>query len=536
MHSLIFLKGCLRVELRRLASLKARFARDERGTIAVVFAIMFTVAFAVVAVAVDFGVMSVAKVRQQKALDAATLAAADRLGLPDQDVTGPAVAQAYYDANTRGTKTKGTLGKVILDPSTGEVSTRGETGIFSTLLRGIGITKTPVRGKSVVRKGQGSVEVALVLDNSGSMSPEIENLKTSAKNMIGMLFTGLEGTERMRVGLVPFAASVNVGPQHASASWMDAGGVAPTHYENLDSNRTRFQLFSDMGQSWLGCVESRPYPFDITDAPSDSGQPSSLFVPMFAPDEPDSVNSGNYSYSNSYLVDDGGNCTPQDQVCVNFNRHKGKCTKWDKVPISPELAQARICKYAGQSVSGGSGPNQNCTTSPILPLTSTKSQVAYAIDSMVASGYTNILEGTMWGWRVLSPEPPFTEGRIAQEGNRKYLVIMTDGENTYQSQTSHNGSMYGSLGYKSKGRIGTTSSMTSEMDAKTVAACQNAKAAGITIFTIAFRDAATSSSARYVLNSCASDSAKALTATDSGALGKAFEEIGRQISQLRVAG
>jgi Flp pilus assembly protein TadG len=522
--------------ISRIRSLRCRFVRDEQGTIAVIFAILFAFMFSIVAITVDFGLMSVAKVRQQKALDAATLAAADRLGLPDQDVSGPAIAQAYYDANTKRTKGNGTLSDVTLDPNTGRVAAIAGTDIFSTLLKGIGIKKTPVGGKSLVMKGQSSVEVALVLDNSGSMSPEIGNLKVAAKNLAGVLFAGLEGTERMRIGLVPFAASVNVGAQYATASWIDSSGLAPTHYENFDSPRTRFQLFADMGQSWKGCVESRPAPYDVNVAPPDASNPATLFVPMFAPDEPDDVNSAGNSYHNNYLVDDGGTCTPQETICLYYNSFRGRCTKWEKAAITPETAQARVCKYSGQSPSGGRGPNKNCTTAPILPLTSTKTQVFDAIDSMVANGYTNILEGTMWGWRLLSSAPPFTEGRAAGNGNRKYLVIMTDGENTYQSRLNHNSSMYGSFGFKSKGRIGVSTSMAGEIDAKTIAACENAKADGIVIYTIAFRDAVTSSSARTVLNACSSGSSRALTAADGAALGKAFEEIGRQISQLRVTG
>ncbi|MCB1509361.1 MAG: TadE/TadG family protein [Hyphomicrobiaceae bacterium] len=511
------------------------FARDERGTIAVVFAVMFIAVFTIVAVAVDFSISSSAKVRQQRALDAATLAASDRLGTPNQDVTGPAVAQAYFNANTKG-QTGGALTGVTLDANTGRVTATAGTSVLSTLLRGIGINYTDVKGRSVVAKGHSSVEVALVLDNSGSMSSEIDNLKTAAKNMSGILFTGLEGTERMRIALVPFAASVNVGRQYATASWIDSTGVSPVHYENLDQARTRFQLFADMGQTWGGCVEARPAPYDTNDTAPSSGNPATLFVPMFAPDEPDDVNSGGNSYPNNYLVDDGGACTPQDTVCTKYRNYDGKCTRWAKVPISPALAQSRICKYAGQNVSSGAGPNANCTTAAILPLTSTKSQVLSAIDTMVANGYTNILEGTMWGWRVLSPGAPFTEGRSSSDSNnRKYLVIMTDGENTYQPYSNHNGSMYGAFAYASKGRLG-TSSLTSEMDNKTIAACANAKASGIIIYTIAFRGAVTSAAARAVLNACASDSSRALTATDSTALGKAFEEIGRQISQLRVAG
>ena len=38
----------------------------------------------------------------------------------------------------------------------------------------------------------------------------------------------------MQFSLVPFAASVNVGPENAGASWMDVDGLSPVHQENFD--------------------------------------------------------------------------------------------------------------------------------------------------------------------------------------------------------------------------------------------------------------------------------------------------------------
>ncbi|TGS36362.1 hypothetical protein EN827_32280, partial [Mesorhizobium sp. M1D.F.Ca.ET.184.01.1.1] len=45
--------------------------------------------------------------------------------------------------------------------------------------------------------------------------------------------------------------------------------------------------------SWSGCVESRPYPYNIQDTAASTSTPATLFVPMFAPDETDRTD--NYS-------------------------------------------------------------------------------------------------------------------------------------------------------------------------------------------------------------------------------------------------
>lgn len=78
----------------------------------------------------------------------------------------------------------------------------------------------------------------------------------------------------------------------------------------------------------------------------------------------------------------------------------------------------------------------NCPTS-LIPLTSLKtgkSQLVSKIDSLRAGGWTFIPAGLVWGWRVLSPQAPFTEGaswtEVKRKNVRKIIVLMTDGANT----------------------------------------------------------------------------------------------------------
>jgi Flp pilus assembly protein TadG len=536
------------------------FRRDERGVTAVVFALALSLIMMVVAVTIDYGMGYAERLRQQAAIDAATLAASHRLGLPDEQDAGPKVGEAFYVANTRP-ESHGTA-VVTLDGEAGTVNGTASSSIatwFLNAVKGSATERLSIGTGSRVVKGKSSIELALVLDNSTSMMGDIGSLKTAANNLVGVVFAGAEGTDKVRVGVVPFAASVNVGSHYKTAYWIDADGNSSLHYQNFSENKTRFELLEAMGASWGGCVEARPAPYDTNDTPPSASNGDSLFVPMFAPDEPDDNNSGgSYSsvpycnsldpacYVNNYLVDDGGACTPQPRPCTRYRN--GRCTSWgNPTPLDPAVAQARTCKYEGQARSGGLGPNQSCTTTALLPLTSTRATVESAINGMQVGswtniGYTNIGEGTMWGWRLVSPEEPFTEGRAYDDaGNSKYLVVMTDGENTYTPRSHHNQSTYSAFGYVSKGRLGsygstpTASALRSQMDTKLRSACANAKAAGITVFTVGFRldDDPTSLA---LLTECASGSDRALQANDGEALVRAFEQIGREISQVRVAG
>src|SRR6185312_2381041 len=136
--------------------------------------------------------------------------------------------------------------------------------------------------------------VAIVLDNSGSMAgSKIDSLKTAASNLVDTLFTAAQNsseTDPIKIAVVPFAASVNVGTQYASASWMDTTGVGKYHaYEqkcyanggtlnssgvcsvSVGTGINNFTLFDSLKTSsgaavtWGGCVEARPMPFDATD-------------------------------------------------------------------------------------------------------------------------------------------------------------------------------------------------------------------------------------------------------------------------------
>jgi Flp pilus assembly protein TadG len=525
---------------RGLPAFTRRFAADQGGVTIIIFALGFSVFGLAAAIAIDYGRVQIERARVQRAIDAAALAAAHRLGMADQDVSGPAAAEAFFRANVpKGTKLA--ITDMQFDAAAGEVRITSGGRHPTTLMRAFGVNEMALGAGTRVKRGDSTVEVALVLDNSGSMAgTPIAELKDAARNLVDVVFTGAMGNDKVRVGVVPFAASVNVGAHRRDEGWMDTDGLSPVHHENFAEPRSRFQLFDQLGTSWRGCVEARPAPYDVNDAPPSSANPATLFVPMFAPDEPDSGNADGGSYPNNYLNDFGGSCPTPEQVCVNYNTRRQTCDEYGPQPLTPAEAQARMCKYEGASTPSGLGPNFGCTTAPLHELTSYKEDVTAAIDSMVASGLTNIGEGLMWGWRVLSPEAPFTTGRSWSEAkNQKVIVLMTDGQNTYNRYSgNHNWTGYWAFAYGAKGRLGSTntsSALTGAMNVKTRAACSNAKYQGVIIYTIAFRlenDATT----RALLSDCASDGSKSFVASDGAALNQVFQAIGREISNLRVAG
>jgi hypothetical protein len=129
---------------------------------------------------------------------------------------------------------------------------------------------------------------------------------------------------------------------------------------------------------------------------------------------------------------------------------------------------------------------------------------------MTPYGWTHIALGFEFGWHVLSSNAPFTEGVPETDKNTmKVLVLLTDGNQTEQAF----------------GRAGSETKEDGERNLESL--CRNAKAAGITVATVALDLDDATTVAR--LRGCASDPNKLFfDATNRSRLATAFEAISRR--------
>ncbi len=529
------------------------------------FALVAVPLIAATGSAIDYSIAYQKRTVVQDALDAAALAANRLIGIAN-DATIRAEAQAFFTANIAGNVDPDPGFTMVIDG--GSVRLTSHLSVPTSFLSILGLNHIDFDLTSLSTAGAATYEVALVLDNSGSMQgSKLSTLKTAALELINSLFSLSVSNPKpnpVMIGLVPFAASVNIGAGYATASWMDRNGISPVAAQNFQTTTANgnataytntFALFSALhNASWRGCVEARPSPYDVTDATPAAGVPATLFEPMFAPDEPGTAGNPLNGFTNSYLADTGGTCSATEQVWVsNCNGLSGQTKKTcqaagghyvtQTISLDNTQLQERTCKYQGVSLSSqytgaGAGPNLSCTSNALTPLTASSGTLVSAVNSMAANGNTNIEEGVMWGWRLLSPTLPFDQGRAYDEaGNHKVMIVMTDGANTYNSSTNINRSEYAAYEYVKWGQLGTTSTsnntVVAAMNARTLTACANARAAGITIYTIAFQ--VQDASARQILNDCASDPSKAFESNNNADLLAAFRLIAQDITQLRIA-
>jgi hypothetical protein len=511
-----------------------RFIRDQRANIAMMFGLVTVPLIVATGGAIDYSRAYEQRMVVQDALDAAALAANRLLGLATEEEIY-AEALAFFQANIAGRLDNEIQLNMVIDGGTVELTT--DLPVPTYFLGIINIDEINFFVRSLSLAGAATYEIVMVLDNSTSMQgSKIDTLKTAATDLVNSLFAlavSNPAPDPVRIGLVPFAASVNVGSTNAAATWMDQNGIAPNAGLNHDYDATptlaftnRFALFDMMDNiEWGGCVEARAYPYDVDDTTPTPAVAATLFQPMFAPDEPDPWG------VNDYIDDEGGTCQTnagQLDYCNN------------------ELCrQERVCKYDGVNASAfngfGEGPNHHCTATAITALSNNQGDLLDAIDAMFApsspTGYTNIEEGVMWGWRVLSDNAPFTGARpYGEVGNHKVLIVMTDGANTYVTRSNMNRSQYMAFNYIIHGYLGTTSNNNSTvvnaMNDRTLEACGNIPAQ-ITVYTIAFQ--LEDADAEQILLECASDPTKAFDAGNDEELIAAFQLIAQDIATLRIA-
>ncbi|MEM9494792.1 MAG: pilus assembly protein [Pseudomonadota bacterium] len=185
------------------------------------------------------------------------------------------------------------------------------------------------------------------------------------------------------------------------------------------------------------------------------------------------------------------------------------------------------------------GPNLDCPA-PILPLTNNVTTIENHMDKLFPNGATNSANGAIWGWRVLSPGAPFTEGASYDDSTwQKAVVIMTDGVNTAYDRSTHFETNPTTYGYGIEERMGQGindyDEMRDEYDNKLLRICQRMKDEQILVYTIVF--GLNNSETEKVFRSCATKPSepyyyKAPSGSD---LEDAFGEIAENLQQLHIS-
>jgi Flp pilus assembly protein TadG len=343
-------------------SLLKRFRRDERGAFIVMFGIMAVVLTAMAGAVVDFTHLSEARNRAQIAMDAAALALQPRIFDSTSD-TIRAAAENLMRERMGNSASRSWISNVEIDVEEGTLQLRGGIDVEMAFVRLIGFNNIEASVMSEATRRKLALEVALVLDNSGSMLQEsrMDHLKSAAACATRTLFydevdsncmpvSGAGLVEDVRISVIPFTMYVNVGPQNAGASWIDQQGRSSIAHHNFNDGSPNFSgpvnrlaLYDQINNdSWRGCVEARPHLstpgpdgsvgsnsyLDTDDTVPDTNFPDTLFVPLFAPDlSESSYNLGTY---NNYTNDRPASCDrpSASNVSCTWTETRRRCSSY----------------------------------------------------------------------------------------------------------------------------------------------------------------------------------------------------------------
>lgn len=247
--------------LVRLSQKACQYWSETKAATAVAFALVIPVVVSSAAFAVDLTSAYMVKERLSHALDAAALAAAASANT-GTDIN--AKVQTFMNMNYPSSKIGATYGLTVTQ-SGDDIRVTASADYQTAFGRMFGIEVITVTESSTVTRELLGLEVAMVLDVTGSMSTNnnIGTLKTAATNFLNILCRGTTCPSLVKIGIVPFAPAVNVGPYGLGKK--PDGSAYDTAFVNNPSNRTFGQ---SSNSNWWGCVLERAYPQDTQNGES----------------------------------------------------------------------------------------------------------------------------------------------------------------------------------------------------------------------------------------------------------------------------
>lgn len=486
--------------LHGLRSRKTGANRCERGTVSVVLGLAVIPLVAFLGVAIDAGRGYMVKSQLGQAVDAAALAGGRSMFQNYQSTD----IQKYFDANFPPGFMDAQVDplQVTVAPSGDTVEVSATARVPTSFLQILSLAEITVSARALVYREIRGLELALVMDNTGSMRSggKMDAMKTAAGDLIEAIYGNREVVPDLYVSLVPYTAMVNVGSNRAT--WL--AGFDPTVYGST---------------TWKGCVEARigniADPLDDLDGTDDPPSVAAWTAAFWPSTEGIYPGTGDNDWNN-------GNIDESNAAQNN-----------------------------------GLGPNLGCGPA-ITPLTAGKTTVVAAINEMLPwhRGGTMANLGLAWGWRTLSPSwrglwggampntLPLDYGDPLMD---KAVVLLTDGKNQWYdwpgglpgrpNNGTYPGADYTAYGRINEQRLGagidTNSEAKTEINARMATLCDAMKAQGIIIYTVLFQvnDLATET----LYQNCATSPSHFFDADSNAMLVNVFQTIGVELANLRLA-
>ena len=193
-------------------SVLLRYKQNEEGTAIVLLGFAVFVLVGAAGLAFDAGRGYMLNARLSQAVDAAALAGGRSLSIGSGGEFKD-IIKKYFKANLPD----GYMGATVPEPTIklnadgDRIEVTATATVPTTLMRVLGNKSMEIGARAVVHRAVKGLEVALVLDNAGSMAGDkMTNLKNSSKLLVDILYGDHDTVEDLYVSLVPFSGRSNV--------------------------------------------------------------------------------------------------------------------------------------------------------------------------------------------------------------------------------------------------------------------------------------------------------------------------------------
>ena len=201
----------------------SKIRSDDRGSIAILFALVVMIVFAAAGGGIDYGRAVLAREKLQTSVDSAVLAAA-RIWQTEQSMTlAEQKALVHFDA-MKPTDVDAKVTKITPDSNQNTLTIEAEATIKTPFLGMLREDRIKIAARAQAKfcigcRGGGgggndgySIEVSMMLDVTGSMAgTRIADLKEAAKDLVNILVWPDQSEHTSRIAIVPFSHAVNAG-------------------------------------------------------------------------------------------------------------------------------------------------------------------------------------------------------------------------------------------------------------------------------------------------------------------------------------
>jgi uncharacterized protein YegL len=372
-----------------------RFLDDRNASVAPLLALAIVPILGLIGASVDYGRASSARATLQSLIDSTALAVAQDAAKASPPLTQDQVntkASDYFNAlythsQTDSAHTPGGAAAPVVtatySPTAGGVlQLTATSSVNMTFMSILPFTSSqiPIAASSTAKWGNTRLRVALVLDNTGSMtggglgttdSPnKIQALQTAAHNLLAQLQKAASANGDVYVSIIPFTKDVNVDPINYTQSWVDFTAWDSDNKVCSDPKYHSRKNCKDNNQTW----------------------------------GPANHNTWNGCVTDRDQNDDTRNAAPANSTAFPAEQYS-------------------VCPVA------------------LVPQSYDWTALNNKIDAMVAAGNTNQAIGLAWGWQSLTAGAPLNAP--TKDANFQYqdiIILLSDGLNTedrwYQDASS----------------------------------------------------------------------------------------------------